>query len=95
MIQASEPWAVYIIICSDKRKSLYTGITNNVEIRIEKHNSGKGAKFTKGRRPVKLLAVWFFDNKSSAAKEEFKIKSLSRKEKLELIKEYDRQNIYC
>jgi len=76
---------LYILKCKDK--TLYTGITNNLERRIKEHNeSNKGAKYTKARRPVKLVYLKRFKNRSGASKEEAKIKKLSRKEKLELIK---------
>ena len=76
-------WYVYIVNCSDD--SFYTGITNNLENRIKVHNSGKGAKYTKYRLPIQL--VWFImvENKSKALKLEYKIKQLSRKQKIEII----------
>lgn len=78
-------WYLYILECSDK--TLYTGITNDLEKRIENHNSSKlGAKYTRGRRPVKLVYSRRFRTKSRAAKEESRIKKLSRGEKIELIK---------
>lgn len=77
-------WFTYILICSDN--TLYTGITNNLNKRIVKHNNGKGAKYTKGRTPVKLVYSETNKNKSSASKREAQIKSLSRQEKLELIR---------
>lgn len=73
-------WYVYILECSDK--TLYTGSTNDLQARLEKHNSGKGAKYTKGRTPVKLLKFFETESKSDALKLEHKIKQLSRKEKL-------------
>jgi putative endonuclease len=48
-------WKVYLVRCADH--TLYCGITNDITIRIEKHNAGKGAKYTKSRLPVKLIAV--------------------------------------
>lgn len=77
-----EVWFVYIVRCSDE--TLYTGITNNLERRIQKHNEGKGAKYTKKRRPVTLLKSWEFPSKSAALKEEYRIKQLPRIEKLKL-----------
>lgn len=76
-------WYVYILKCNDN--SLYTGSTNNIEKRCVKHNKGKGAKYTAARLPVILL--WFTEeaNKSDALKLEFKIKKLSREDKLKLI----------
>ncbi len=75
-------WYVYILQCSDH--SLYTGITNDINRRIKQHNAGKGAKYTRIRRPVKLAAFFFAENRSLAAKEEYRIKQLSRPEKLKL-----------
>lgn len=75
---------VYILECCDK--SLYTGYTNHLEKRIKAHNEGKGAKYTKGRRPVSLVYFESFQTKSEALKREYAIKQFSRKKKLELIK---------
>ena len=75
-------WFVYLLLCFDNR--IYCGITNNLEKRIATHNAGKGAKYTKGRTPVTLLMHFEVGTKSDALKLEFKIKQLSRKEKLEL-----------
>ncbi|KKT89335.1 MAG: hypothetical protein UW95_C0001G0104 [Parcubacteria group bacterium GW2011_GWC1_45_14] len=76
---------LYILECSDG--SLYTGIAVDVEKRLAEHNdSRRGAKYTKARRPVKLVFSKKFKNRSAASKEEARIKNLSRKEKLELIK---------
>ena len=76
-------WLVYILECSDG--TYYTGISNNIKKRIAKHNSGKGAKYTRGRLPVKLLWKCECEDKSSSLKEEFRIKKLSRKQKEALI----------
>lgn len=73
----------YILKCSDG--SYYTGWTNNLEKRIEDHNCGKGAKYTKGRRPVTLAHYETFATKELAMKREYAIKQMSRKEKEELI----------
>lgn len=75
-------WFVYIIECSDG--TLYTGITTDINRRLLQHNSGKGAKYTKNRRPVKLRALFEAENRSEASKEEYRIKQLSRKEKIQL-----------
>ncbi len=76
---------LYILECADK--SLYTGIATDLERRIKEHNnSPEGAKYTRGRRPVKLVYSKKFRNRSTASKAESKIKMLSREEKLELIK---------
>lgn len=78
-------WVVYIVETKDN--TLYCGITNNLEKRISAHNSGKGAKYTKPeyRRPVKLVYSAEYSDRSSASKEEWRIKQLSRKDKLKLI----------
>jgi putative endonuclease len=73
-------WYVYILECSDK--SLYTGITNNIEKRIKTHNAGKGSKSLLGKLPVKLVYSEKADNRSEALKREAVIKKLTRKEKL-------------
>ena len=73
----------YIVKCSDG--SLYTGWTNNLEKRIKDHNAGRGAKYTKARRPVVLVYKEEFPTKQEAMKREREIKRLSRKEKLSMI----------
>jgi len=77
-------WIVYIIECSDAK--LYTGITNDINRRLEEHNSGSGSKFTRARKPVKLAYSEIVRTRSAALKREASIKKLSRKEKLDLIK---------
>lgn len=76
---------VYIVRCSDN--SLYTGYTNNIEARINKHNAGKGAKYTKTRRPVVLVYQEMYDTKSEALRREYEIKTFTRQRKLKLIEE--------
>ncbi|NFG61781.1 MULTISPECIES: GIY-YIG nuclease family protein [unclassified Clostridium] len=75
---------VYILECSDN--TLYTGWTNDLEKRIKMHSSGKGAKYTRGRTPVKLLYYEIFEDKKEAMRREYKIKRLTRLQKQELIK---------
>ena len=75
----------YILECKDQ--TLYTGYTTDLDRRLKVHNEGKGAKYTKVRRPVKLVYHETFDNKSEALKREYALKQLSRKQKLALIKE--------
>jgi len=75
---------VYILECNDK--TLYTGITKDLQRRLLEHNeSSKGAKYTKVRRPVILLYSEEYEDRSSAAKREYAIKKLSREQKLALI----------
>ncbi len=80
-------WYLYVLRCADG--SLYTGITTDVEKRIEAHNAGKGAKYTKGhRRPVRLLRSWGPFDESSARRYEAKFKQRSRKHKELYISDY-------
>ena len=75
---------MYILKCNDN--SLYTGYTVNLERRIEAHNKGLGAKYTRGRLPVEIVYQEVFSSKSEAIKREIELKKLSRLEKLDLIK---------
>jgi len=77
---------LYLLKCADE--TLYTGITVDLDRRIKEHNTSKlGAKYTSMRRPVELIYSKEFINRSLASKEENRIKNISRKEKLQLIKE--------
>ena len=76
---------LYIVKCADK--SLYTGITVDLLRRMKEHNSSRrGAKYTRSRRPVKLVYSKKFRNRSQAAKAEYRIKQLTKKEKIILCK---------
>lgn len=77
-------WYVYILQCADG--TLYTGITTDVNRRLNEHNSGKGAKYTRTRLPVMIVAVSEAGSRSEASKEEYRIKQLTREQKLKLIK---------
>ncbi len=75
---------VYILECADK--TLYTGIATDLERRVNEHNTSKlGAKYTRARRPVKIIYSKKFRNRSGASKEEVRIKKMSRAEKLAVI----------
>ena len=74
----------YIVKCSDG--TFYTGWTNDLTRRMEAHNQGRGAKYTKARRPVTLIYYETFETKEEAMKREYATKRLSRKEKEELIR---------
>lgn len=74
---------IYILECKDG--TFYTGWTNNLEKRCKDHNEGKGAKYTKARRPVTLVYYETYGTKQEAMRREYEIKQLSRKEKLQLI----------
>jgi len=79
-------WNVYIIQCKDGK--LYTGITNNLNRRLSEHNSGHGGRFTKFRKPVKLVYYQILPTRSKALKKEIEIKKLNRCEKLELVRSF-------
>lgn len=74
---------VYILECADG--TLYTGITNDLDKRIKTHNTGKGAKYTRGRGPVKLRYFEEFEGRGLATRREMEIKKLEKDEKLSLI----------
>lgn len=76
---------VYILKCSDE--TLYTGWTTDLKKRIKTHNSGKGAKYTRGRTPVKLIYYEKYDDKLIAQRREREIKKLKRDEKIKLIED--------
>ena len=76
-------WYLYILRCKDG--SLYTGITTDVEKRLEAHRTGKGAKYTRGRGPLELVYREECGDHSEALKRELEIKRLPREEKLKLI----------
>lgn len=77
-------WFVYMVQCNDG--TLYTGCTNDLEARLEIHNSQNGAKYTRGRTPVKLVYQESCQNRSQAQQREHQIKQLTREEKLALCK---------
>ena len=76
-------WKLYILRCRDG--SLYTGITTGVEKRLAAHNAGKGAKYTRSRKPVELVYQEQCDSHSHALRRELEIKALTKEEKLKLI----------
>ncbi len=77
-------WVLYILKCADR--SLYTGITIDLPRRVNDHNKGIASKYTRAKRPVKVVHKENFTDKSSALRREAAIKKLSRQDKLELIK---------
>lgn len=76
-------WFVYLLRCADG--SLYTGITTDLERRCRQHNSGKGARYTRSRRPARLVYQEALGTRSLALRREAAIKALSRRQKLALI----------
>ena len=80
-------WFVYMVRCADA--TFYTGIARDVEKHITEHNNSKlGAKYTRGRLPVKLIYMEAVDSRSSASKREYVIKQLSRQDKAALALNY-------
>ena len=79
-------WIIYILKCKDQ--SLYTGITNNLDRRIEQHISGNGSKYLRGRLPLKLVYKEHALNRSDATKRELEIKKLNKRAKQFLINSY-------
>lgn len=78
-------WYLYILRCWDG--SLYTGITTDVQARLEAHRAGKGAKYTRGRGPLELVYSENCGDHSAALKREFQVKALPRAEKMKLIEQ--------
>jgi len=76
-------WFVYLIRCADG--SLYTGITTDVKRRCQQHNAGTASRYTRSRRPVKLIYQEIHPSQSSALKREAAIKAMNRREKLKMI----------
>lgn len=76
----------YMVECSDG--TLYTGWTTEVKKRVEAHNAGKGAKYTKSRRPVRLVYYEEFKTKQEAMRREYEIKHFSREKKKEMIETF-------
>ncbi len=83
MTESTNGFYAYIVQCADG--TLYCGWTVNINNRLEAHNAGTGAKYTKPRRPVTLKASWSFDTKQEAQSWEYKLKQQTRQQKLRLI----------
>jgi putative endonuclease len=84
MSKKNDTWHVYMLLCNDG--TLYTGYTNDLEKRIKAHNSGKnGARYTRSRRPIKLVYTEQVESKSAAARLEYRIKKMRRDKKKRLI----------
>ena len=79
-----EKYYAYILECADG--TYYCGYTNDIKAREKTHNDGAGAKYTRGRLPVKMVYYECFETKSEALKRECALKKLTRKQKSELIK---------
>ena len=82
-----QAWFIYVLECNDQ--TLYTGVTTDLQRRVEEHNSSKqGARYTAARRPVSLVYHEEADSRSAAQQREHQIKSLPRKQKQQLISTY-------
>lgn len=75
----------YLYILQTQDNTLYCGIARDVQKRFQEHLSGKGAKYTRAHKPVKIVYTRKFENRSEAQKEEYRIKHLPKEEKLKLI----------
>lgn len=84
MVARAVAWVVYMLRCRDG--SLYTGCTNDLDGRVKKHSSGRGAKYTMRRLPVRLVYSEPVTDKSAALKREYALKQLTRAEKLRLVR---------
>ena len=78
-----DAWFVYIISCKDK--TLYTGITNNIQKRLRDHTNGNGAKYTKNRAPFTLMYSEKCSDRIAASQREYQIKKMTRAQKLALL----------
>lgn len=87
-----KPWWIYIVECADG--SYYTGISPDINKRIQKHNNGTGAKYTNSRKPVELIYFEKHENRSAATKREIELKKLTHQEKNKLVKKFFTPNNY-
>jgi putative endonuclease len=87
MKQCEKTAYIYILECSDF--SLYTGWTYNLDRRLAEHNKGKASKYTRSRRPVKLVYYEEYSNKQDAMKREYEIKQYSKTKKNQLIADFN------
>ena len=81
---SDDPWFVYMLRCADS--SLYTGITKDVKRRCQQHNDGKASRYTRSRRPTRLVWQEAQPSRSAALKREAAIKAMTRREKLAMIR---------
>ena len=85
---STQAWYLYVVHCYDN--TLYTGITTNLKRRTNEHNTSlRGSKYTRTRRPVRLVYWKVFENRSRAQKAEYKFKKLTRQQKNEVISKKD------
>jgi putative endonuclease len=84
-------WHVYMVRCADD--SLYTGCTNDLRKRVAAHNAGKGARYTRSRGPVEMVWSVRVKDKSAALSREYRVKQLSRAEKLALVRKTKKRRV--
>lgn len=84
MEQTEKNWYLYILLCADD--TLYTGITTNVEKRFEAHCAGRGAKYTRGRAPLKLVYQEVCGSHGDALRRELQVKGWTREKKQKLVR---------
>ncbi len=93
MTEIKKPWFVYLLRCSDN--SLYTGITTDINRRLNEHNkTNRGAKYTRARRPVTLVYIEEVLNKSIASKREYQIKKQPKLNKERLVHIFSLKNVF-
>ncbi|MGD8967524.1 MAG: GIY-YIG nuclease family protein [Anaerolineae bacterium] len=80
---SSSCWFLYALRCADD--TLYTGVTTDLARRVSEHNSGQGARYTAGRRPVMLIGAWRFADRGAAQRAEARFRRLPRRRKLQHI----------
>jgi putative endonuclease len=85
MDRARAPWFFYALRCADD--TLYAGVTTDLARRVAEHNAGRGARYTAGRRPVRLVAAWRFPDRGAAQRAEAHFRRLTRARKLVLIEQ--------
>lgn len=89
-VEQQNSWYAYLVLCSDQ--TLYAGIAKDLRKRLEAHNNGReGAKYTRSRRPVKLVYLEEFDSRSAASRRELQLKRMDRATKLKLVRGNDIQ----
>ena len=76
-----KPWFLYALLCADG--TVYTGVTTDLERRLREHNAGRGARYTAGRRPVRLIGGWAFEDRGTAQSAEAHFRTLKRRAKLQ------------
>ena len=83
METGTSDWFLYALLCADE--TLYAGVTTDLARRVAEHNAGRGARYTAGRRPVRLVAAWRFPDRGAAQRAEARFRRLTRAQKLALV----------